>query len=79
MKKNIYRCYFLRNSPLGRTFNRERNTSSTGSYTGVPWRRSVSRDLGTDIDRVFNEESPNTPLHTSTLPRGGKYSFHLSL
>lgn len=67
---------FFRNSPMGRTMNRERNTS-IGSYTGVPWRRSVSRDLATDIDRVFNEDTSNAPpLHTSTLPRGGKYYFY---
>ncbi|XP_072382932.1 uncharacterized protein Nuak [Diabrotica undecimpunctata] len=44
-----------RHSSLGRTFNRERPITKTtmGSSFGVPWRRSVSRDLASDIDSVF--------------------------
>ncbi|XP_018577044.1 uncharacterized protein LOC108915487 [Anoplophora glabripennis] len=45
-----------RHSSLGRMLSRDRpviTNSSTGSSFGVPWRRSVSRDLASDIDSVF--------------------------
>lgn len=53
-----------RNSTLGRQFSRERSLNSS---TSIPWRRSVSRDLASDIDSVFNDR---TPSRTSSLPRG---------
>lgn len=60
---------------MGRTFNREGSVASTasGKQFGVPWRRSVSRDLATDIESVFNAN--RTPTEVATLPRGGRYLF----
>ncbi|XP_074036332.1 nuak family kinase 1 isoform X1 [Leptinotarsa decemlineata] len=51
-----------RHSSLGRTFNRDRPISkaSTGSSFGVPWRRSVSKDLASDIDSVFKNATNTT-------------------
>ncbi|CAG9860362.1 unnamed protein product [Phyllotreta striolata] len=49
-----------RHSSLGRTFGRDRPTvtkTAVGNSFGVPWRRSVSRDLASDIDTVF--KGPN--------------------
>ncbi|KAJ8967517.1 hypothetical protein NQ314_002832 [Rhamnusium bicolor] len=60
-----------RHSSLGRTFSRDRpivTNSSTGSSFGVPWRRSVSRDLASDIDSVFKN-----PSSTGSRPTGGNY------
>ncbi|CAH1154094.1 unnamed protein product [Phaedon cochleariae] len=55
-----------RHSSFGRTLNRDRPISktSTGNSFGVPWRRSVSRDLATDIDSVFN--NANAPVQRPT-------------
>lgn len=57
----------FRHSSLGRTFSRDRpvvTNSSTGSSFGVPWRRSVSRDLASDIDSVFKSTNPSGPRPT---------------
>ncbi|XP_065155761.1 uncharacterized protein [Atheta coriaria] len=55
-----------RNSPHGRQFSRERSVNST-----TPWRRSVSRDLATDINSVFQDSMhPTHTTSSSTLPRG---------
>ncbi|XP_057657484.1 uncharacterized protein LOC130894589 [Diorhabda carinulata] len=48
-----------RHSSLGRTFSRPITKTTVGSSFGVPWRRSVSRDLASDIDNVF--KNSNTP------------------
>lgn len=74
-----------RNSPLGRSFNREHSVSSStgGSTTSTQphWRRSVSRDLAHDIQSVFGERSGSDvgagtsgfhPTVTATLPRGAE-------
>lgn len=74
-----------RNSPLGRSFNREHSVSSStgGSATSTQphWRRSVSRDLAHDIQSVFGERSGSDagagtsgfhPTVTATLPRGAE-------
>lgn len=76
-----------RNSPLGRSFNREHSvSSSTGSTasTAQPhWRRSVSRDLAHDIQSVFGDRQGSVegsasgtggfhPTVTATLPRGAE-------
>ncbi|XP_025832041.1 probable serine/threonine-protein kinase DDB_G0277165 isoform X2 [Agrilus planipennis] len=58
-----------RRSPLGRAFNREHG-SDGGSGLSTPWRRSVTRDLSSDLNRVFN--SSESPTHTATLPRGAR-------
>ncbi|KAJ8985016.1 hypothetical protein NQ317_016927 [Molorchus minor] len=61
----------MRHSSLGRSFSRDRpavSNSSTGSSFGVPWRRSVSRDLASDIDSVF-KTSNSTPANR---PTGGR-------
>lgn len=60
--------------PVSRAFSQERTSSSNNSTSrpfGTPWRRSVSRDLASDIESVFNDSK--TPTQTATLPRGGKY------
>lgn len=68
----LYNCvlrqnFVIRRTPLGRTISRERNSNSTSSnLSGVPWRRSVSRDLASDIESVLS-----TPGQSATLPRGG--------
>ncbi|KAF5276288.1 hypothetical protein FQA39_LY06637 [Lamprigera yunnana] len=49
--------------------SRERTVEPQSRNLGTPWRRSVSRDLASDIDNVFNN-SVSSPLHTTTLPRG---------
>lgn len=61
-------------SPLERAFHREQvspapsaRSTARSSSTGAPWRRSVSRDLATDIERVFSDAAPSA---TATLPRG---------
>ncbi|KAJ8912911.1 hypothetical protein NQ315_017241, partial [Exocentrus adspersus] len=62
-----------RHSSLGRTFSRDRpviTNSSTGSSFGVPWRRSVSRDLASDIDSVFKNTNSGGPR-----PTGGNDSY----
>jgi hypothetical protein len=42
-----------RHSSLGRSLSRERSNNDTTSST--PWRRSVSRDLASDIESVFKD------------------------
>lgn len=56
--------------PASRENNTDKTTTISGSFT-TPWRRSVSRDLASDIDSVFRDGT-NTATHTTTLPRGGK-------
>lgn len=73
---NFNYAEFLRYAPIGRSSSREPSVDNTGLSRdmGVPWRRSASRDLATDIDSVF--KSPvQTPTQTATLPRGGKYEI----
>uniref|UniRef100_A0A1Y1ML94 Protein kinase domain-containing protein n=1 Tax=Photinus pyralis TaxID=7054 RepID=A0A1Y1ML94_PHOPY len=67
----------LRTDPLSRysTLRRPSREQSVDSSVprnlGTPWRRSVSRDLASDIDNVFNN-SLSSPTHTATLPRGAE-------
>ncbi|KAG5892434.1 hypothetical protein JTB14_003368 [Gonioctena quinquepunctata] len=60
-----------RHSSLGRSFNRDRPISktSTGSSFGVPWRRSVSRDLASDIDSVFKNSKTDAQRPTGARVR----------
>lgn len=51
---------FFRHGTLGRSLGRERSTER--SYN-TPWRRSVSRDLASDIDTVMGDRD---------VPRGGE-------
>lgn len=63
---NIFNRY---TSSLHNHFNHDRrNTRSPSAGSGAPWRRSVSRDLANDIEKVFN----NTPTASATLPRGNQ-------
>ncbi|KAK4875101.1 hypothetical protein RN001_011523 [Aquatica leii] len=57
-----------RYSTMGRP-SREQSVESPTVNSSTPWRRSVSRDLASDIDNVFNNPI-TTPTHTATLPRG---------
>ncbi|KAF5290003.1 hypothetical protein FQR65_LT11669 [Abscondita terminalis] len=57
-----------RYSSMGRS-SREQSVDSSSRNANTPWRRSVSRDLASDIDSVFNN-SATSPTHTATLPRG---------
>ncbi|GJQ75870.1 hypothetical protein Trydic_g17934 [Trypoxylus dichotomus] len=61
-----------RTTPVSRAFSQERTSSNSSSARpfGAPWRRSVSRDLASDIESVFNEA--RTPTQTATLPRGAR-------
>ncbi|KAF2885659.1 hypothetical protein ILUMI_20510 [Ignelater luminosus] len=62
-----------RYTPTGRSASREQSVESSASSRslGAPWRRSVSRDLASDIESVFNS-SVQPPTHTATLPRGAR-------
>ncbi|XP_060529712.1 uncharacterized protein LOC132704063 isoform X2 [Cylas formicarius] len=59
-----------RHSSLSRTLGRPSSVNSSATSFGVPWRRSVSRDLASDIESVFND--PNAP--TTRAPRGENMS-----
>ncbi|KAK5644508.1 hypothetical protein RI129_005808 [Pyrocoelia pectoralis] len=67
------RSLFIIYSSLGRSSREQSVESSTARNFGTPWRRSVSRDLASDIDSVFNN-SMSPPTHTATLPRGDSNS-----
>lgn len=61
-----------RHSSLGRTMSRDRpvvTNSATGSSFGVPWRRSVSRDLASDIDSVFKNTNSSGQRPTGARVR----------
>lgn len=60
-------------TPLGQRSSREQSVESSASSRslGAPWRRSVSRDLASDIESVFNS-TVQPPTHTATLPRGAR-------
>ncbi|KAF7269584.1 hypothetical protein GWI33_017362 [Rhynchophorus ferrugineus] len=58
-----------RHSSMSRTFGRP--TATVLPQTGIPWRRSVSRDLASDIETVFNEPT-NTATATARIPRGAR-------
>lgn len=58
-----------RHSSLSRTFGRPTaGSTQTNSSFGVPWRRSVSKDLASDIQSVFNDQNSGTV--TARVPRG---------
>ncbi|KAF7269581.1 hypothetical protein GWI33_017362 [Rhynchophorus ferrugineus] len=60
-----------RHSSMSRTFGRP--TATVLPQTGIPWRRSVSRDLASDIETVFNEPT-NTATATARIPRGDDHT-----
>ncbi|XP_050294375.1 uncharacterized protein LOC126734700 isoform X2 [Anthonomus grandis grandis] len=60
-----------RHSSLSRTFGRPSalSTQSKTSLNGPPWRRSVSKDLASDIESVFNDQNSGGSI-TARVPRG---------
>uniref|UniRef100_A0AAR5Q4S2 Protein kinase domain-containing protein n=1 Tax=Dendroctonus ponderosae TaxID=77166 RepID=A0AAR5Q4S2_DENPD len=58
-----------RHSSLSRTFGRPSvSTTQSNSSFNVPWRRSVSKDLASDIETVFNDQNSGTL--SARVPRG---------
>ncbi|RZC42740.1 hypothetical protein BDFB_000330 [Asbolus verrucosus] len=66
-----------RHSSLGRSLSRERNSSESSSST--PWRRSVSRDLASDIESVFKDTNstsrPRVDNKTTEENRNGIHDY----
>ncbi|KAK9890858.1 hypothetical protein WA026_012203 [Henosepilachna vigintioctopunctata] len=54
---------FSRHSSLSRTFGRERAADPNRSFN-TPWRRSVSKDLASDIDSVMRGDTPISDKNT---------------
>ncbi|XP_066146852.1 uncharacterized protein Nuak1 isoform X2 [Euwallacea fornicatus] len=61
---------------LNRTFSRPSSVASTQSNSSfnVPWRRSVSKDLASDIESVFNDQNSGTL--TARIPRGDNHQLN---
>lgn len=55
--ENNFLCLYFRHSTLGRSLSRERSSPSESQSSSTPWRRSVSRDLASDIESVFKDNS----------------------
>ncbi|KAM8704047.1 hypothetical protein ACLKA7_008631 [Drosophila subpalustris] len=59
-----HKPFWSQNSHFGsRLSNNSSNSSGIGSGIGAPWRHSLSRDLGSDMESVFSRTG-------ATLPRG---------
>ncbi|KAL1509473.1 hypothetical protein ABEB36_004199 [Hypothenemus hampei] len=59
-----------RHSTLSRTFGRPSvGSMQSNSNFNVPWRRSVSKDLASDIESVFNDQNSSGTI-TARVPRG---------